>query len=58
MTPEERMNAPTPKTFLGAIGEIDFVIPRGEINFVIVEVAETAEQRARRIWRMEEPGDE
>ena len=35
---------------------IDYVV-HDEINFVIVEVAETAAQRARRIWRMKEPID-
>ena len=64
MTPEERMNAPTPKTFvgaIGAIGEINFVVDEA-INFVVVEavveVAETAEQRARRKWGMEEQSNE
>lgn len=49
---ERSFNEPTPKTFIGAIGEI--------VDFVVVEAVreETARERADRIWRMpaqEEP---
>jgi hypothetical protein len=47
MTDWRKFDEATPRTFIGEIGVVDFVI-------VEAVVEETAEARARRIWGMDE----